>query len=285
MRNDGGRVRWQGVSMARAGNANRRIDRILATNRKLSAPATWQVLLGVAVLATPLLYLAASAQPTSQSKPKTATPSSKSTSQGVDSYVIVSGDNATMSGSSDELRHARSFRYRIGEAYVWFRQDGKSYIVRDPNTVKAVNKLFQPQHDLGRQQGELGEQQGKLGELQAKLGERQSSIRTTLPDLTREIEQLKQKMRSAGTSEELGDLQAMLGDLQAKIAEQQSKIGEQQAKIGEEQAKLGEQQAALGERQAALGELQSKQAEQASRLLKALLDDAFKKGLVEPEPR
>jgi bla regulator protein blaR1 len=285
MRNHGGRVRWQGVSMARSGNANRRIDRILAANRKLSASARWQVLLGAAVLVTPLLYLAASAQPTPQSKPKTASPSSKSTSQGVDSYVIVSGDNATMSGSRDELRHARGFRYRIGEEYVWFRQDGKSYIVRDPDTVKAANKLFQPQHDLGRQQGELGEQQGELGELQAKLGERQASIRTTLPDLTREIERLKEKMRSAGTSEQLGELQAMLGDLQAKIGEQQSKIGEQQAKIGEEQAKLGERQAALGERQAALGELQSKQAEDASRKLKTLLEDAFKKGLVEPEPR
>jgi hypothetical protein len=284
MRNQSGRVRWQGVSMARSGNADRRIDRILAANRKLSVPAQWPVLLGVAVLTMPLLYLAASAQPTPQSKPKTSTPSSKSTSRGVESYVIVSGDNATMSGSTDELRHARGFRYRVGEEYIWFRQDGKSYIVRDPDTVKAANKLFQPQHDLGRQQGELGEQQGKLGELQSKLGERQSSIRTTLPDLTREIERLKQKMRSAGTSEELGELQAMLGDLQAKIGEQQSKIGEQQAKISEEQAKLGEQQAALGERQAALGELQSKHAEEASRLLKALLEDALKKGLVEPEP-
>jgi len=263
--------------MARPGNADRRIDRILAANRKLSVPARWPVLLGVVVLTMPLLYLAASAQPTLQSKPKTATPSSKSTSPGVDSYVIVSGDNATMSGSSDELRHARTFRYGVGEEYVWFRQDGKSYIVRDPDTVKAANKLFQPQRDLGRQQGELGEQQGKLGELQSKLAERLGSIRTALPDLTRDIERLKQKMRSAGTSEELGELQAMLGDVQAKIGEQQSKIAEQQAKIGEEQAKLGE-------RQAALGELQSKHAEDASRLLKALLEDAFKKGLVEPEP-
>jgi beta-lactamase regulating signal transducer with metallopeptidase domain len=285
MRNQGGRVHWQGVSMARSGNANRRIDRILAANRKLSVPAPWPVLLGVAVLTTPLLYLSAAAQSTPKSKPNAAPAVSTSAPPALDSYVIVSGDSATMSGSTDELRSARGFRYRVGEEYVWFRQGGKSYIVRDPDTVKAAIKLFQPQHDLGRQQGELGEQQGKLGELQSKLGERQSSIRTTLPDLTRDIERLKQKMRNAGTSEELGELQAMLGEIQAKIGEQQSKIGEQQAKIGEEQAKLGEEQAKLGERQAALGEQQAKLAEEAGLKLKTLLEEALKNGLAKPALR
>jgi beta-lactamase regulating signal transducer with metallopeptidase domain len=285
MRNQGGRVRWQGVSMARSGNAHRRIDRILAANRKLSAPAPWPVLLGVAVLTTPLLYLSAAAQSTPKSKPNAAPAASTSAPPALDSYVIVSGDSATMSGSRDDLRHAQGFRYRVGEEYVWFRQGGKSYIVRDPNTVKAAIKLFQPQQDLGRQQGELGEQQGKLGELQAKIGERLSSIRTTLPDLTRDIERLRQKIRGARTSEELGELQAMLGEIQAKIGDQQAKIGEQQAKIGEEQAKLGEEQAKLGERQAALGELQAKQAEEAGLKLKALLEEVLKKGLAEPALR
>ncbi len=286
MRNQGGRVRWQGVSMARSGNAGRRIDRILAGNRKLSVSAQWPVLLGAAVLTSPLLYLTAVAQPTPRSKPKTVTATSTSAaSETLDSYVIVSGDNATMSGSTGELNRARGFRHKIGDEYVWFRQGGKAFIIHDPDTVKAAKKLFQPQADLGRQQGELGELQGELGELQSKLGERQSSIRTTLPDLTREIERLKEKMRSAETSEQLGELQAMLGGIQAKIGEQQAKIGDQQAKIAEEQAKLGERQAKLGERQAALGELQAKQIEEASRKLKALLEEASKKGVVEPEPR
>jgi len=285
MRSQGGRVRWQGVSMARSGNAGRRIDRILAGDRKLSVSAQWPVLFGAAVLMAPLLYLTAAAQPTPRSKPKTVTPASTPASEPVDSYVIVSGDDTTRSGSTDELNRARGFRHKIGDEYVWFRQGNKAYIIHDPDTVKAARKIFQPQEDLGRQQGELGELQGKIGELQSKLGERQSSIRTTLPDLTREIDLLKQKLRNAGTSEQLGELQAMLGELQAKIGEQQAKIGDQQAKIGEEQVKLGERQAALGERQAALGELQAKRAEEASRKLKTLLEEAAKKGVVEPEPR
>ena len=68
-------------------------------------------------------------------------------------------------------------------------------------------------------------------------------------------------------------------------SDQQAHIGDEQAKLGEEQAKLGERQAKLGEQQAKLGEEQAKRAEQATRQLKTLIDEAFKKGLVEPEPR
>jgi len=305
---DGGRVRWQGVAMARhgahSGSAGRRIDRILAANRKLSVPARWPVMLGLAVLTVPLLYLSAAVRPREDgistarllaqatpptpptpaappSPPRQSSPRDKSR----DSYVIVSGDNVTMSGSTSDYNHARGFYYRVGDEYIWFQKDGKGYIIRDPATVKAALRLFEPQQQLGQRQAALGEVQAKLGALQAELGKKQSEVRTTLPDLTREIEKLKEKMHAAGTSEELGDVQALLGELQARVGAQQARIGDQQAKIGEEQAKLGDQQAQLGAQQAALGDEQERQSNEASRQLRLLIDEAVKKGLASPEPR
>ncbi len=275
------RVRWQVVSMARAGRADRRIDRILALDRRLSGPARWPVVLGLALLTVPLLYVAAALQPVVKAQEPPRTAGDKS----LDSYVVVHGDNVSMSGSIEDLRRAQGFRYKLADDFIWFRRGGKAYVIRDAATVKAARKLFEPQEELGERQSELGEQQAKLGELQAKLGEKQSTVRTTLPDLTRQVEMLKELMKGAGTSEELGDVQALLAELQAKVGDQQAKIGDQQAKIGEEQAKLGEQQAKLGEKQAALGEEQAKRSEAAMRGLKTLIDDAFKKGLAEPEPR
>jgi hypothetical protein len=286
MRNQRGRVRWQGVAMAHSGNANRRIDRILAADRKLSAPARWPVLLGIAALTAPLLYLTAAAQPAPQSKRKaSSTPSTPVHPGAVESYVIISGDKATMSGSTDELRRARGFRLKVGDEYVWFRQSGKSYIVRDPDTVRAANTFFEPLADLERHQSELGELESRIGELQSRLSEQQNSIRTSLPDLTRELERIKEKMDATGTPEQLGKLQTMLAEIEEKIADAQWKIGDRQAKIGDEQSKLGERQAALGERQAALGGLQAERVLEGFRKLKALLEEASKKGLVEPEPR
>ena len=309
-----GRVRWEAVAMARTGRAGRRIDRILASGYLAGArrPAA---LAALAVLALPLLYLSAAVTTGEQSsssirtiangarvqakRPGSSqliaqaqtTPASKPVERTIrvsdsqDSYVIVSPEGNTMSGTNSDLRRAKSFRYEVGEEYIWFRHDGKEYIVRDPATVKAARKLFGPQQELGQQQAELGAQQAKLGELQAKLGEQQRAIRTTMPDFSRDIERLKERMRSARTSEELGDVHALLGDLQAKVAEQQAKIGNQQGKLGEQQALLGEQLAELGSRQGKLGEQQERLAEEASEKLKKLLDEALKKGIAQSHPQ
>ena len=262
--------------MARSAHAGRRIERILAEDRPLSAPARWPVMAGLATLAIPLLYVCGTFQPVAMAQ---QAPSH------MDSYIVVTGDNTTMSGSSSDVEHAMRMRAKIGDDFIWFRREGKGYVIRDAGVLKAAHKLFEPQEELGRRQGELGEQQSKLGELQSALGEKQGGVRVAVRDLTREIEKLKEKVKTASTSDELGEVQALLGDLQSKVADQQSHIGDQQSRLGEEQAKLGEQQAKLGEQQAKLGEEQAKRAEEATRELKKLIDDAFKKGLVEPEPR
>ena len=279
------RVRWEGVAMARGTRAGRRIDRILAPDRKLSTPARWPVIAGLALLCIPLLYLAGALQPVAMAQAGSGQAgSTQSRDKSQDGYVIVSGDNTTMNGSDKDLSRALRFRYQIGDDYIWFRRDGKGYVIRDSSILKEAHKLFEPQQELGRRQGELGDQQAKLGELQAKLGEKQSGVRTTPKDLTRDIEKLKEKLKTAGTSEELGDVQALLAKLQAEVADQQAHIGDQQAKLGEEQAKLGQEQAKLGAQQAMLGEDQARRGEEAGRHLKKLIDEAFKKGLVEPEP-
>ena len=58
-----GRIRWEGVAMARGSRAGRRIDRILAADRMLSAPARWTVMAGIALLCIPVLYLAGALRP------------------------------------------------------------------------------------------------------------------------------------------------------------------------------------------------------------------------------
>jgi beta-lactamase regulating signal transducer with metallopeptidase domain len=287
LQNRRGRIRWQGVAMARSARAERRIERILAEDRPLSRPARWPVMAGLAALAIPLLYVCGAFQPVvmAQQAPVTLAAHESKSEKSLDSYIVASGDNTTMSGSSSDLGRAMRIRAKIGDDFIWFRREGKGYVIRDAGILKAAHALFEPQEELGRRQGELGEQQSKLGELQSALGEKQSSVRTSPADVTRLIRKLEQELKTAGTSEELGNVQALLGKLQAEIAERQADVGDRQSKLGEEQAKLGEQQAKLGEKQARLGEEQAKRAEEATRHLKALIDEAFQKGLVEPEPR
>lgn len=204
-------------------------------------------------------------------------------------YVIVSGssDSVTMSGSSEDAEHARALRKKIPGDFIWFERDEKPYVIRDQATIDRARKLFEPQEELGKRQEELGAQQEALGQQQEALGKKMEEVRVKVPDMTADLEKVKAKLKAlqdGGTQEQLGDLQSEIADLQSKIGELQSNAGEMQSKLGEEMGKLGEQQGKLGEQQGKLGEMQGELARQASKQMRALLDEAISKGLAQPEP-
>ncbi len=58
-----GRVWWQGVSMAKAGQAEHRVERILAWKGSVAMSLQKSVAVAIVALAAPVVYLAASAQP------------------------------------------------------------------------------------------------------------------------------------------------------------------------------------------------------------------------------
>lgn len=203
-------------------------------------------------------------------------------------FVIVSGkdDSVTMSGSSEDVRHAQKLKKQIPGDFIWFERDEKTYVIRDQATIDRARKFWAPQEELGRKQEELGKQQEVLGKQQEALGEKMEQVRVKIPDMTRELDALKakiQKLGSSATMDQIGDLQSEIGELQSKIGEIQSSAGEQQSKLGEEQGALGEQQGKLGEEQGKLGEQQGELAREASKKMKELLDEAITKGTAQPE--
>jgi beta-lactamase regulating signal transducer with metallopeptidase domain len=321
--NSRGRIRWQGVAMASAGRADRRIDRILATNRRLSGPAKRPVLAALAGITLPLLYLSAAITPRTQVAAQPArilaqatfpvvepiapqTPARKSVKpvaqliaqtaptpqrdpaprdKASDSYIIVHGNSMTMSGSSEDLQHVRALQEKLGDEFLWFRRSGKSYIVRDKATVRAARELFESNNDLTQRKAYLADLKAKLSDQKAVLGERKNSLLPAISDLTRELDILRQHLAAGGTQEQLAEVRALIAELQTKVAVQHASVGEQQAAIGELQAQLSERQAQLSEQQAVLSEMQSQRSEEAFRELRTLLDNAIQKGLAEPESR
>ena len=203
-------------------------------------------------------------------------------------FVIVSGkmDAFTISGSSQDARHAEKLKKRIPGDFIWFQRDEKSYIIRDQATVERARKLWEPQRELGAKQEELGKQQEALGKQQEELGARMERIQVKVPDMTAELDKLRAELKSlsaGATAEQVGRIQSEIGELQSKIGEVQSSAGEQQSKIGEEMGALGEKQGKLGEQQGELGRRQGQLAKQATRQMKELLDEAIKKGTAQPE--
>jgi beta-lactamase regulating signal transducer with metallopeptidase domain len=203
-------------------------------------------------------------------------------------FVIVSGktDSLMMSGSSEDARHVEKLRKNIPGDFIWFQRDEKSYVIRDQGTIDRARKLWAPQEELGKKQQELGKQQEVLGKQQQELGAKMEQIRVNVPDMSAELEKLKAELKqlsSGATTEQVGHIQSEIGDLQSKIGDIQSRAGDQQGKLGEEMGALGEKQGKLGQQQGELGRRQGELAEEASRQMKQLLDDAIAKGIAQPE--
>ncbi len=290
-----------GVAMARSGNIRRRIDRLLIEQKFRSAFTTckWHLAVAAALVPAAPASLARTVTPVmAQTK---ATESQvhvhEFTDDDANSYAIVTGDSANVTGSWHSRNAFDKVRSKVHGNYIWFERDGKSYVIDDPALVAQAREYFKPMEELGRRQGELGEEQGRLGEEQGRLGALQAKASAPSPDFSKEMAELQvalknlqqQKLQSevkqedlSDMQEKLADLQSKLGDIQGKFGDTQARIGEKQAEFGEQQAKLGEQQAKLGEQQAALGEKQAELSRVASEKMKSLIDSARQQGKARP---
>jgi len=206
-----------------------------------------------------------------------------------ESYAIVSGNSrsVTMSGSGDMAEHIEQLKKRISADFIWFERDDRSYVIRDQATIERAKKLFAPQEELGKQQEDLGKQQEELGKQQEELGEKMDQVRVSVPDLTADLDKLRDKLKqlkAGATQDEVGEIQSQIGELQEKLGEVQSQAGDQQSKLGELMEALGRKQERLGEQQERLGHEQEQLSRKANREMKALFDEAIKKGTAQPEP-
>ncbi len=167
---------------------------------------------------------------------------------GGDSYAIISAGSSTMSGSFAHADFAQleALRDKLKTDFIWFERDGKSYIVTDPATVKRAMEAFAAQAELGRQQGELGEKQGALGEAQGALGEQQGALgeqmgelrwnlqnlKVDFPDLTAQMQELREKsqeLRQVLSEKDLEEIRSSVAHMEKQIGEAQREMAKAQA--------------------------------------------------------
>ena len=200
-------------------------------------------------------------------------------------YISVSGDSESY-GTDHPSEFVEFLQEKISGDFIWFRRDGKSYVIRDAAAIKRAKDFFAAVQELDKKQEELGKQQEALGEKQEVLGKEQEEVHVQIPDMTEDLHKLEaelKKLGASGTQEDLGRIQEAIGELQSKLGDLQSVAGEEQGKMGEKQGALGEEQGKLGEMQGELGRQQEEVFKNGSRQMKALIDDAVARGLAKPE--
>jgi len=189
-------------------------------------------------------------------------------------------------GRDDEIEKARKVAHGH---FLWFRHDGKSYIVDDPVIVAELEAMNKPMDDLGDQMRALGEQMRSLGDKQRAEGQKMRDITVPTPDLSKEMAELNAavaslKAKQGGTisQKELGDLQREFGRIQGELGALQGKIGAQQGAFGGEMGKFGGQMGELGGKMGELGGKMGKIAHENREKVNGVIDESLKNGKAKP---
>ena len=204
------RVDWHGVAMARYGRPDERIHRIL-DGRVLSNGVTRGTVAAIGLLALPLAYLTAAAQPqrapqvtraprTPQIAESAATlntpahlgqppmlaqaaaqkqPSESDARKDRSTtlrYRICLGDTQSGSWDSNDRLDDEALRSRFGRRFAWFRQGGNEYVVTDAGVLAEIERAMEPQEKVNRMQDQVNGLQSVVNESQSKVNSQQNEV-------------------------------------------------------------------------------------------------------------
>ena len=94
--------------------------------------------------------------------------------------------------------------------FLWFRKDGKDYIVQDAALLSRVRQAWAPAEKLGREMEKHGEEMGRHGKAMGALGNDMALASVSLNQ--KKMEAIGKKMEDAGKPmEALGEQMEVLG--------------------------------------------------------------------------
>jgi hypothetical protein len=184
--------------------------------------------------------------------------------------LVVTIASGPVAANEAQTKHPASARYS-GDSIVFFNGGtGSSTISGSISDVQEARRLRQGSEPL--------------------LYVRRDGVSYVIRDaaLLRNVEDTFRPQQELGVRQgELGSRQGALGKKQAALAARypaggwSQKAAREHADIGRQQSELGRQQSVLGAEQARLGQQQVQLAREAQAKLRALVDDALRRGLAQ----
>lgn len=312
---------------AHGGNLMIRIKRLV---RPESEPLNWKMALPILGLSAACAAFYANAQtapaapqPALQGKTAKQHPKAEHVSvRGNEAaYAIVRQDGNSNSGSGNtaDWNAIKAAKRAIPGQFLWFRHEGKPYVVQDAAVVARANDAWAPvnrlskemdvygremeQHGrvmegLGRQMEQaakqapgheraktrqieaLGRQQEQLGRQMEKIGRQMEDARGERRDsLTRQMDELGAKMSA------LGEQMAQRSEaLKAEIERNEALREQPMEDIGRKMDEAGKPMDALGKKMDVLGKQIEAESHVADRAMRAVIRDALAQGLARPAP-
>lgn len=227
-------------------------------------------------------------------------------------YALVrDGDHGiTMTGDSDDKLDVSQLRSHIKGDFLWFRDDGKSYVIQDPEVLARARAAWAPVDRLGEQMDAYGREMDQHGKAMDALGKEMGNAAVRIePDqakmhaLERQMDELGRKMgklgeqmafakdeervrlntQMASLNTQMGALGAQMGAVASSDAQRQSQasMNEISRRMNEASKPMNE----LGRKMNALGKDMERESHAADKTVRALIRDAVARGLAKPAPQ
>ena len=297
-----GRVWWQGVSMAQHGQAEERVEKVLAWRGAISMNMKKSFAVAIIVLAVPVVYLVASArpsvhaaqeaQPTGSSSVQSPAPPSTAPAGGVVNTAPESIAPVAPAMSEAPLSSNADHSDDAGDSYSYgYDDDDERFIITSGKSdsytmsgsrqdIRHVERLkkqipgafiwFQRDEKsyIIRDQATV-DRARSFWAPQEELGKKQEALGKQQEELGKKQEALGKKMEEVRVN--VPDMTAALDALKAKLQKMgpsatMDQISDLQSEIGELQSKIGDIQSRAGEQQSKLGEEQGKLGEEQGKL-------------------
>jgi beta-lactamase regulating signal transducer with metallopeptidase domain len=235
--------------------------------------------------------------------------------------VRAGRDDISMAGSGEDIDDIRATRDQIQGDFVWFRRDGKAWVVRDQKTVARVQEAWagtealstqmqaleakmRPHsarmEALGKQMEALSvdravdtpdtraayEKMRTLGEKMGKLGERQADFARRMERATAaDMAKLESEQATLQREQEAvsQEMERHNETLSALSARMEAQQKPMEA-LGREMEAAGKPMEAIGREMEAHGKKIELEAERAAAQVRSLLDEAYRGGLAQPAP-
>jgi hypothetical protein len=227
-------------------------------------------------------------------------------------YALVrDGDHGiTMTGDSDDRLDVKQIRKHINGDFLWFRDDGKSWVIQDPDVLAKARAAWAPMDKLGEQMDAYGREMDRHGKAMDALGkemnqaavhiqpdpEKMRALNRQMDELGRKMGKLGEKMAYAKDEErvqlnaEMARLSARMGELGAQMGAVAASDAQRQAQVSMNEVSRRMNEASrpmneLGRKMNALGKDMERESHAADKTVRALIRDAVARGLAHPAPQ
>jgi beta-lactamase regulating signal transducer with metallopeptidase domain len=200
---------------------------------------------------------------------------------------FLDDDQSTSSGSTADVERARRFRSGGGQL-LWFRQDGREYIVRDPAVLREVQDIWRPVSELGAEQGKIGAQQGALGARQGDIGAKQGALGAEQGRLGARQGALGARQGMLAAREAVGLTNAQEAQIDREheaidkemrdLDQQMRALTDKMRELDKPMRNLGDEMEVLGREMAVLGGKMDEASREANAAMRALMERAITTG-------